>query len=452
MHNKNPAPTNRLRFVVLASSFGTLIEWYDFHLFGTLLTVMSQNFFPRASSFFSLIAMLITFAIGLAVRPLGSLLFGWIGDAIGRKSTFMITLGLMGGATAAIGILPTATQIGPSALVMLCLLRLLQGLAIGGEYAGAAVYVAENAPQNQRGLFTGFIQSTATVGLALAILVNLITQKILGVQQFIDWGWRIPYLLSVLLVIFSYYIRRHLNESPAFAQLHLEGKTSSNPILESFSDRENRMNMFLALVCAVAGQGVLWYTANFYSFYFMERILKIKFQDVNFILLISSVLSIPFFVIFGHLSDRYGRMRIILIGFFLAIMGLFPIYLAMFSIGGSLAFDPVSGNLITSAFLLLVGLQFLQNFIVSLVYGPLAAFLIDLFPIRIRYTSVSFPYHIGNGIFGGMVPLIGLLAITNANPLDAFSSLSGLYYPFCMVVMSFTLGIFFYRRLSKKSP
>lgn len=451
MTSEQPQP-KRLRFMVFSTSIGTLIEWYDFHLFGTLITAMSMNFFPLSSSYFGLIAMLITFAIGLAVRPIGSLMFGWIGDAVGRKSTFMMTLVLMGGSTAAIGLLPTVAQIGPSALVLLCMLRLMQGLAIGGEYAGAAVYVAEHAPVKQRGLFTGFIQSTASIGLALAIFVNLVTQGLLGEANFLAWGWRIPYLLSILLVLFSYYVRRHLKESPVFSQLRLEGKTSNHPVRESFTNPENRKKMLLALVCAVAGQGVIWYTANFYSFYFMEKILKIQFQHVNQILLIATGLSVPFFILFGHLSDRFGRLRIILIGFFLSAILIFPIYQLMYILRDSFDLKGSSNILPPFAFGCLIGLQFLQNLLASIVYGPLAAFLIDLFPIRWRYTSVSFPYHIGNGILGGLVPLIGMLAIADSESMDSYSALTGLYYPFAVIVISFTCGIFFYRQFAKVEP
>ena len=480
--------------VILASSSGTLIEWYDFYIFGSLATILATQFFPKGNPTVALLSTLATFATGFIVRPFGAILFGRMGDMIGRKYTFLLTLMMMGISTFAIGLIPTYEMIGVFAPILLVLLRLVQGLALGGEYGGAATYVAENAPVGRRGYYTSFIQTTATLGLFVSLLVILFTRGTLGEADFVQWGWRIPFLISLVLIILSYLIRRRMDESPLFKRLQTEGATSKNPIKESFAQPENRRLVLIALFGATAGQGVIWYTGQFYALYFLQTVMNIQGAAANKIIAWALVFGTPFFVVFGLLSDRIGRKKLMMAGCILAVLAYVPIYSAMQStipviseLGASATMsidkvtDPVTrketdtrveGWMIDSVkvtrkttiepgsaaadnmglakigekpkievtptiaiFWTLVGLVFIQVFLVTMVYGPIAAFLVELFPTRIRYTSMSLPYHIGNGVFGGLVPFIGTLLVDKTG-----NKLAGLWYPMTIAFMTFVIG------------
>ena len=417
--------------VIAASSAGTLIEWYDFYIFGSLATVLAGSFFPKDEPATALLATLATFATGFVVRPFGALVFGRIGDLVGRKRAFLSTLILMGLSTAAIGILPTYEQIGILAPLALLLLRMLQGLALGGEYGGAATYVAELAPDGRRGFYTSFIQTTATLGLLVSLGVILLCRTRLGEQEFARWGWRIPFLLSIVLVLFSYLIRRKLAESPLFVAMKAQGKGSATPLRDSFGKRANLRLVLLALFGATMGQGVVWYTGQFYALYYLQTVLKVEFVLANKIVAVALLLGTPFFVVFGALSDRIGRKPILMSGCGLAVLAYLPIYHAM-----TLAARAAGGPNVT----MLVLLVLVQVLFVTMVYGPIAALLVELFPTRIRYTSMSLPYHIGNGVFGGLVPLVGtwLVGVTS-NPY------AGLYYPMAIASATFVIGTLFLR-------
>jgi MFS family permease len=412
--------------VIAASSAGTLIEWYDFYIFGSLATILSGLFFPKGNQAVALMWTLGTFATGFIVRPFGALFFGRLGDLVGRKHAFLVTLMLMGGSTFAIGLLPTYEQVGILAPIGLLLLRLLQGLALGGEYGGAATYVAEHSPDGRRGFYTSFIQTTATLGLFVSLAVILSTRLSLGESAFQRWGWRIPFLLSSLLVVFSYYVRIKLKESPLFVKLKASGQASKSPLRDSFLQPENRKLVILALLGATAGQGVVWYTGQFYALYYLQTVLKIEFVQANTIVAIALLLGTPFFVVFGALSDKIGRKKIMMAGCLLASVSYIPIYMAMVAA----APDPLLANS-----LILTLLVFVQVIFVTMVYGPIAAFLVELFPTKIRYTSMSLPYHVGNGVFGGLVPLIGTaLVASTGNPY------AGLIYPIAIAAMTFVIG------------
>ena len=410
--------------IIAASSAGTMIEWYDFYIFGTLAATISSVFYPATDSEVTrLLKTLATFGVGFAVRPLGALVFGRIGDVVGRKYAFMITLLLMGGSTAVIGLLPSYATIGVAAPVILVLLRMLQGLALGGEYGGAAVYVAEHAPEHRRGYYTSFIQTTASLGLLVSLVVILAVRTTLGEVAFRAWGWRIPFLLSVVLVGFSYYIRRRMAESPLFVQLKSVGKTSAAPIRESYGSRARWKIFFLILFGITGGQAVVWYTGQFFALTFLQSILKIPLATSYLIVAAALVIGTPFFVFFGSLSDRVGRKRIMLSGMFIAALAYYPIYMGM-----KAASDPLSPVLLT----LLVAVQVL---FVTMVYGPVAAFLVESFPARIRYTSLSLPYHFGNGWFGGFLPLISTALVAKTGNIYA-----GLWYPISVALISVVIG------------
>jgi MFS family permease len=418
--------TNRIWTVIAASSAGTLIEWYDFYIFGSLATIISGLFFPQGNPTVALLSTLATFATGFVVRPFGALVFGRIGDVVGRKHAFLVTLMLMGGSTFAIGLLPTYEQIGFLAPLALLALRLLQGLALGGEYGGAATYVAEHAPDARRGFYTSFIQTTATLGLFVSLGVILATRLGLGEEAFRAWGWRIPFLLSILLVALSYVIRARLQESPLFAELKAAGKASATPLRDSFLVPENRRLVILALVGATAGQGVVWYTGQFYALYYLQTVLRIDFVEANTLVAVALLLGTPFFVVFGWLSDRVGRKRLMMLGCALAALLDYPIYRAR----AAAAADPAAPDRA-----LIVGLIWVQVIFVTLVYGPIAAFLVELFPTRIRYTSMSLPYHLGNGVFGGLVPFIATaLVAATGNPY------AGLIYPISVAALTCVIG------------
>jgi len=446
-----------------------MIEWYDFYIFGSLALTISPLFYPTGNDTLALIAYLSTFAVGFVVRPFGALFFGRIGDIVGRKYAFLVTLLIMGGATAAIGFLPTYASIGIAAPIILLVIRILQGLALGGEYGGAAVYVAEHVPDEKRGFYTSFIQITATLGLFVSLIVILIVQTLMSQQAFSSWGWRIPFLISVLLVGVSLYMRLRMKESPIFSQIKGAGMTSAQPLKDAFTHWANLKRVLISLFGATAGQGVVWYTGQFYALFYLQTILKVNFRSANYIVAIALLLGMPLFVFFGALSDRIGRKRIMLFGCLLAAISYLPIYHAMQRVAGSNVTTAVSQkNVVTGAITLtpqtivngiaqpakevlpystfasfignstawqLILLVFVQVLFVTMVYGPIAAYLVEAFPARIRYTALSLPYHIGNGVFGGLLPLIGLSVIAQTGNIYA-----GLYYPIVVASLTFVVG------------
>jgi MFS family permease len=415
--------------IIFASGLGTMIEWYDFYIFGSLAVVMSELMFPKGDPTWALIKTWALFATGFVVRPFGALVFGRVGDLIGRKYAFLVTLSIMGLSTFLIGLLPTYTSIGLLAPALLLLLRLLQGLALGGEYGGAAVYVAEHVPDNKRGYYTSFIQVTASLGLFISLLIVLLVQKAMTPEDFKAWGWRIPFLLSLLLVGMSFYIRLRLRESPLFTSIKAAGKASTAPLKESFGNWANLKIVLLVLFGATAGQGVVWYTGQFYALSFLQTVLKVDLTKASIAVAIALAMGMPFFVVFGALSDRIGRLRIMMAGNLIAALTYIPIYHAM----KANAFDPKHPNMP-----MLVLLIFIQVIYVTMVYGPVAAFLIEAFPAKIRYTSFSLPYHLGNGWFGGTLPLIaGLLVARSGNIY------SGLYWSIGVALMTFIVGSLF---------
>jgi MFS family permease len=406
----NPTAIN-LPFIISASSVGTLIEWYDFYLYGVLAVFFSKHFFsPSLDPTVALIASLFVFWTGFLVRPFGAIVFGHLGDLIGRKFTFMLTLLLMGASTFVVGLLPGYEVIGPIAPILLVAMRVLQGLALGGEYGGAATYIAEHSPDGRRGFYTSWIQTTATMGIVLALLVILICRLSLGDQSFGDWGWRVPFLISAILVVLSIYIRLKLAESPLYARLKEQGKASANPAFESFTSGKNWGLILLALFGATAPEGVVWYTGQFYALFYMTTVLKINYVTVYFIMMIALTAAAPFFIVFGALSDKVGRRNIMTLGFALAVVSYWPVFTWL----GTFKDNPY----------VLTILVFYLVILVTMVYGPIAAFLVELFPAKIRYTSMSLPYHIGNGVFGGLVPAAGasIAALTGI-------TLGGLFYP-----------------------
>ncbi|MBA2528437.1 MAG: MHS family MFS transporter [Euzebyales bacterium] len=416
-----------LKKVIFASSAGTMIEWYDFYIFGTLAAIISKLFFPPGNETVALLSTLAVFATGFVVRPFGAAFFGRIGDIVGRKFTFLMTISIMGGATFIIGLLPTYNQIGLIAPFILVILRLLQGLALGGEYGGAAIYVAEHAPDDRRGYFTAYIQTTATLGLLLSLGVIIATERIVGEAAFASWGWRIPFLLSGVLVLMALYIRLSLKETPLFQKLKASGKSSTKPLSDAFRNNAWKL-MVLALFGATAGQGVVWYTGQFYALFFLQTVLEVSLETSALIVGAALILATPFFLVFGRLSDRIGRKRIILTGCLLGAVTYVPLYAAMNAVS-----DPLNAPV-------MVLLIFIQVIYVTMVYGPIAAFLVELFPAKVRYTSLSLPYHIGNGVFGGLVPLVSSAIVAATGNIYA-----GLSYPIVIALMTFFVGIFLLR-------
>jgi MFS family permease len=417
-----------LRKIIVASSAGTMIEWYDFYIFGALATVLSTHFYPADSATVNFLRTLATFAVGFAVRPFGALVFGRIGDIVGRKIAFLITLLIMGGSTAAIGFLPTYESIGLAAPVILVILRLLQGLALGGEYGGAAIYVAEHSPDGKRGFYTSFIQTTATLGLFLSLAVILAVRTLMSPESFSAWGWRIPFVLSLALVVVSYYIRVRLRESPLFTRLKAAGRTSSAPIRESYGSIDRWKIFFIVLLGATAGQAVVWYTGQFYALFFIQTTLQVPLTTSYVIVAGALALATPLFIFFGALSDRIGRKKVMLAGNLIAALAYYPIYRAMVAnADNSLA---------------LMFLVFIQVVFVTMVYGPIAAFLVEAFPARIRYTSLSLPYHFGNGWFGGFLPLIATALVARTGNVYA-----GLVFPITVALITvFVGGLFLQER------
>lgn len=498
--------------VIGASSVGTMIEWYDFYIFGSLATIISTKFFPSDNPTAAFLSTLATFAAGFVVRPFGALFFGRLGDLIGRKYTFMVTLLLMGGATFLIGCIPSYETIGFLAPTLVLILRLLQGLALGGEYGGAATYVAEHAGPGQRGYWTSWIQTTATIGLFVSLLVIMATKSAMSKEAFEDWGWRVPFWVSILMILVSYLIRKNMSESPEFAKVKAEGKTSKNPLKESFGNKLNFKFVLLALFGLVMGQGVVWYTGQFYAMSFIEKVMGLTDQ-VGDIMMYAILMATPFFVFFGWLSDKIGRKWLMLTGILIAVIAYRPIYSAMYETASIKNKTEIEAKTVVVAETkenkakaldsvytttkeytdgatwkevktvtlengvakigddgkpkvevkktmvvnesdkwTLIWLVFIQIFFVTIVYGPTAAFLVELFPAKIRYTSMSLPYHIGNGIFGGLLPAIAtslVAAATKANDAAAAAGeavavaepyLEGLWYPILIGGICFVIG------------
>ncbi|MBM3178280.1 MAG: MHS family MFS transporter [Bacteroidetes bacterium] len=500
-----PSGKKELWFVITASSVGTLIEWYDFYLFGTLATILSQQFFPKGNPTAAFLSTLATFAAGFIVRPFGALVFGRLGDLVGRKYTFLVTLILMGGSTFAIGLIPGYESIGIFAPILVVSLRLVQGLALGGEYGGAATYVAEHAPESKRGYYTSFIQTTATLGLFVSLGVILAVRESVGTEAFSEWGWRVPFLLSALLVIVSIYIRMKMHESPLFSKIKAEGKISANPLKESFTKKENLKMVLLALLGATAGQGVVWYTGQFYALTFLQKTCGLELAQSYYVIGAALILATPLFIVFGSWSDRVGRKYIMLAGMFLAVISYRPIYQKMYDLAdinnktevteeksittqSTKNVDGTETSVITTlrifsdgtterqkekittatpgsnqentqstseksrelnlgndAFIMMIVLVFIQVFYVTMVYGPIAAFLVELFPTRIRYTSMSLPYHIGNGVFGGLTPFIAtsLYESSKTTDLPGGDPFAGLWYPIAVAAISLVIGSIF---------
>jgi MFS family permease len=526
------------KLVIAASSIGTVFEWYDFYLYGLLATILSAQFFSGVNETTGFIFALAAFAAGFAVRPFGAILFGRIGDIVGRKYTFLVTMGIMGVATFAVGLLPSYATIGVAAPVLLVLLRLLQGLAVGGEYGGAATYVAEHAPNGKRGLYTSFLQTTATLGLFAALLVVIGIRTALGEEAFADWGWRIPFLSSILLLAVSLWIRMQLDESPVFRKMKEEGTTTKAPLTEAFGKWSNLKLVVIALFGAIAGQAVVWYTGQFYSLFFLEKMMKVDAVTTNVMIAAALAIGMPFFILFGWLSDRIGRKPIILAGCALAALTYFPLFDALSKAANpelhaaqasapvsviadpedcSVQFDPIGRNRfdarscdIAKSFLSKAGISYtnveaapgtlaqlrIGNTIipavdpatasgfaradaiktfqaeanaalkavnypdkadparinkplvililtilvlyVTMVYGPIAALLVELFPARIRYTSMSLPYHIGNGWFGGFLPTTAFAMVAATGDIYY-----GLWYPIVVAAITVVVGLLF---------
>lgn len=527
--------TKEERKVIFASSLGTVFEWYDFYLYGTLAAIIGKKFFTALDPNSQMIFSLLAFAAGFIVRPFGALVFGRLGDMIGRKYTFLVTIVIMGGSTFIVGCLPGFEVIGIAAPILLIGLRMLQGLALGGEYGGAATYVAEHSPANKRGFFTSWIQTTATLGLFLSLLVILGARTAVGEEQFADWGWRIPFWVSALLLIVSVWIRMSMNESPAFAKMKSEGKVSKAPLTESFGKWGNLKIVILALVGLTAGQAVVWYTGQFYALFFLTNTLKVDNATANLMIAASLIIGTPFFVIFGSLSDKIGRKPIIMAGCLIAALTYFPLFKALTEAANpalaaaqaankivvtadptecSFQFNPTGTKKFTSSCdiakqvlaansasyetvegkgpaTIAIGSTMIESYTsngmapadakakdtafkksvtdalraagypakadpagvnkpmiililsilvvyVTMVYGPIAAMLVEMFPTRIRYTSMSLPYHIGNGWFGGLLPATGVAIVAQTGNMY-----NGLWYPIIVAAVTFVVGMLF---------
>ncbi len=523
--------------VIFASSLGTVFEWYDFYLYGSLAAIIAKQFFSGLDAGSAFIFALLAFAAGFIVRPFGAIFFGRLGDMIGRKYTFLVTILIMGLSTFIVGILPNYATIGAAAPIILIALRLLQGLALGGEYGGAATYVAEHSPHGKRGAYTAWIQTTATLGLFLSLMVILGTRTLIGEAAFADWGWRVPFILSILLLAVSVYIRLSMNESPAFQKMKAEGKTSKAPLTESFGEWKNLKIVILALIGLTAGQAVVWYSGQFYALFFLTQALKVDGATANILVAVSLLIGTPFFIVFGTLSDRIGRKPIIMAGCLLAALTYFPVFTALTKAanpdlaaaqaknkvvvtadpgecsfqfnptgtakftsscdiakqvlaGASVSYENVAAPAGTNAtikigetaitvytakglsaddakkkdaefkklvaddlkiagyptkadpakldkFMVVLILTYLV-LLVTMVYGPIAAMLVEMFPTRIRYTSMSLPYHIGNGWFGGLLPTTAFAIVAQTGNMY-----NGLWYPIIIAAATFVIGTLF---------
>ena len=540
---ENRPMTPEEKKVIFASSLGTVFEWYDFYLYGSLAAIIAKQFFSGLDAGAAFIFALLAFAAGFLVRPFGAIVFGRLGDMIGRKYTFLVTILIMGLSTFIVGILPTYASIGVAAPVILIALRMLQGLALGGEYGGAATYVAEHAPHGKRGAYTSWIQTTATLGLFLSLLVILGTRTLLGEQAFGDWGWRIPFLVSILLLGISVWIRLSMNESPAFQKMKAEGKTSKAPLAESFGEWKNLKIVILALVGLTAGQAVVWYTGQFYALFFLTQQLKVDATTANLMIAAALLIGTPFFIVFGTLSDKIGRKPIIMAGCLLAVVTYFPVFKMLteaanpalaraqasaavtvtadpatcsfqgnpvareidfrsscdiakrFLVQNSVSYENVAGpagspavvkigdkaitaptgNVVNLKFdeesvkaiaafkkevaeqlkaagyptkadpaqmnkLVMIAILAYLVLLVTMVYGPIAAMLVEMFPTRIRYTSMSLPYHIGNGWFGGLLPTTAFAIVASTGNMY-----NGLWYPIIVAGMTLVIGTLFVR-------
>jgi MFS family permease len=454
---------SNLYSVIFAASTGTLIEWYDFFIFGSLTTVLAVKFYPPGNDLFALIAYLATFAVGFVVRPFGALVFGRIGDFLGRRIAFIFTLTIMGFSTASIGMLPTFRTAGWFAPAILILIRVLQGLALGGEYGGAAVFVAEHVSDRRRGYYTSFIQITASLGFALSLAAIIATQESMSPAAFQAWGWRLPFLLSIILVAISLYVRIRIKESPIFKHLKSSGLCSTKPLTDAFANWANLKKVLISLFGATAGQGVVWYTGSFYGLFYLQAILRLNAHTAHVVVAIATAAAIPLYIVFGALSDRIGRKKIMMTSMLLAAFAYMPIYHAMQraagnhvvtvasardrttgaihltpltrDVAGKLVPAPEAANANLPALAVLVWLQVLFG---AMTYGPIAAYLVEAFPAKVRYTSLSLPYHIGNGVFGGLLPLIGLTLCASTGNIYA-----GLYYPIAVAALCFVCGMLF---------
>ncbi|NTU85643.1 MAG: MHS family MFS transporter [Chloroflexales bacterium] len=432
--------------VIFASAMGTMIEWYDFYIFGSLAAIISTKFFPSGDPVAAFLATLATFGAGFAARPFGALVFGRIGDMVGRKYAFLVTLLIMGGATTLIGLLPTYDSIGIVAPIILFTIRILQGLALGGEYGGAAVYVAEHSPHNKRGYYTSYIQTTATLGLFISLAVIVGVRLSMPKEAFNEWGWRIPFLLSIFLVAISVYIRTKMSESPLFSKLKAEGKTSKSPIKDSFGTKAQLKTVLVVLFGAAAGQAVVWYTGQFYALFFLQNVLKVEFVTANVVVSVALLLGLPLFIFFGALSDKIGRKKIMMAGNLLGALAIYPTYMGLSYFAGPItpAVTDAAGKVVTPAIaasanpVMLTLLVFSLLIWVGMVYGPIAAFLVEAFPAQIRYTSVSLPYHVANGYFGGFLPLIATSVVAATGNIYA-----GLWWPIGIALMTFVVGTLF---------
>jgi MFS family permease len=431
-----------IRKVIFASSVGTIFEYYDFYLYGTLAVFFGALFFPPGNETAALLASLATFGAGFGVRPLGALVFGRLGDRIGRKYTFLLTVVIMGMATFLTGLLPTYAQIGLWAPAMLVFLRLAQGLALGGEYGGAATYVAEHSPDSQRGYYTSYIQTAATIGFFISLGVIGATRLYFGPEGFKSFGWRVPFLLSIVLLGVSIYIRMKMQESPVFQKLKEDGQVVRNPIAASFGNKRNLKFVLLALFGATAGQGVVWYAGQFYALTFLQKPLNLSWQLSYVLIAVALLLGTPSFVYFGRLSDRIGRKKLMMAGFLLAALTYVPIYMGMKALANPTGAASVE-SLPFANLVGLVALLTLQIIYVGLTYGPIAAFLVELFPTSIRYTSMSLPYHLGLGWFGGFLPLIATATSTSDWARNTFGSnaiYSGFIYACGVCLMTAIVG------------
>ncbi len=537
MATVHPAPrpmTPEERKVIFASSLGTVFEWYDFYLYGSLAAIIAKQFFSGLDSGSAFIFALLAFAAGFIVRPFGAIFFGRLGDMIGRKYTFLVTILIMGLSTFIVGILPTYASIGVAAPIILIVLRLLQGLALGGEYGGAATYVAEHAPHGRRGAYTAWIQTTATLGLFLSLMVILGTRTVIGEEAFADWGWRVPFIVSIVLLAISVWIRLAMNESPAFQKMKAEGKTSKAPLKESFGEWKNLKIVILALVGLTAGQAVVWYTGQFYALFFLTQALKVDGATANILVAVSLLIGTPFFIVFGSLSDKIGRKPIILAGCLLAALTYFPVFGALTKAanpalaeaqaknkvvvvadanecsfqfnptgtvkftsscdiakqvlaGASVSYENAPGAAGTPAVIkigetsitgysskglpadeakkkdgefkkavadalkaagyptkadparidkvMVTAILVYLVLLVTMVYGPIAAMLVEMFPTRIRYTSMSLPYHIGNGWFGGLLPTTAFAIVAQTGNMY-----NGLWYPIIIAAATVVIG------------